>query len=257
MSFGSSYAEIYDALYHDKDYGREAVFVTSVLSRHEVAPVRRLLDLGCGTGRHDVALAERGYRVHGVDASAAMLAQAKARWATLSSATRERLTFEAGDIRSVEIRQKYDAVVSLFHVMSYQTTDSDLLAAFAVARNSLLPGGLFLFDFWHGPAIAAEGPVRREKRIETDRVSAVRRTIPIWEKARDSVRVVYELEITDKSSGRTQVMEEEHLVRYLFCARLAGLSAQAGFSIVEWGEWLVGPPPRDDAFNVYGVWRAQ
>lgn len=40
-------------------------------------PGQRLLDIGCGTGRHAIELARRGYRVTGVDISAGMLAEAR------------------------------------------------------------------------------------------------------------------------------------------------------------------------------------
>jgi SAM-dependent methyltransferase len=253
VSFDGRYAGIYDALYGEKDYGGEIAFVEGLLNRHAQAPVRRVLDLGCGTGRHGIALAERGYSIAGVDMASAMLARAEARRAGLPSALRDAVSFHLGDIRSIDLGKEFDAVVSLFHVMSYQTTDADVLATLETAKRHLPSGGLFLFDFWHGPAVLAEAPARREKRVEDGVFRAVRRTEPVWEKDRDIVRVIYDIDITDTSSGEMQSAREEHVMRYFFRDKISTMAMRAGFSIIEQGEWLTGLPPRDDVFNVYAL----
>jgi SAM-dependent methyltransferase len=257
VSFGNCYADIYDALYQDKDYVQETAFVEDRLIRHAKTAVHQILDLGCGTGRHAIGLAERGHAVHGVDISPQMLAHAEARCARLQASVRALLSFEIGDIRTLDMRRDFDAVISLFHVVSYQTTDTDLLAALATARRHLHSHGLFLFDFWHGPAVHCAAPARREKRVEEGTLRAVRRTNPVWDKGRDIVRVVYDLEITDTASGRSETTQEEHIVRYLFPDRLAAVVNCCGFEIIEQGEWLTGLPPRDDTFSVYVLLRAK
>jgi SAM-dependent methyltransferase len=255
--FGSCYADIYDALYHDKDYVQETAFVEKLLNKNTQSALREILDLGCGTGRHAIALAERGYAVLGVDLSMQMLTHADTRCTRMPMSTRALVSFEPGDIRTLDLGRNFDAVISLFHVMSYQTTDADLLAALTTARRHLHSGGLFLFDFWHGPAVLSEEPSRREKRVEDETFSAVRRTSPRWDKELDLVRIAYDLEITDKTSGRTDIAREEHVVRYLFGDHLSALVSRCGFDILEQGEWLTGLEPREDTFSVYMLVRAR
>src|SRR5258707_875511 len=60
-----------------------------------------------------------------------------------------------------------DAVVSLFHVVSYQTSNEAFLGIFDSARTTLIRGGLFVFDFWHGPAVLTKRPQVRVKRVTT------------------------------------------------------------------------------------------
>jgi SAM-dependent methyltransferase len=69
-------ASSYDAEEYAQPWEQEAAFYLDVL---ELAPAGRVLDLGCGTGRHAVAIARRGFRVVGVDLSAGMLARAQAK----------------------------------------------------------------------------------------------------------------------------------------------------------------------------------
>src|SRR4051812_7343072 len=136
MSVFGAYSQYYDLLYKDKDYRGEADYVCSLIERHHPG-ARAVLDLGCGTGRHALLLAENGYRMTGVDRSPEMLATANAQLASADSASAARLAssgaapeFREGDVRSVRVGQRFDVVVSLFHVMSYQTSNADLQAAF-------------------------------------------------------------------------------------------------------------------------------
>jgi predicted TPR repeat methyltransferase len=84
LSVFGAYSRYYDLLYEDKDYSKEAEFVSSIIRRH--APgARTVLDLGCGTGIHACTLAQKGYQVTGLDRSADMLAKARERHGKASS----------------------------------------------------------------------------------------------------------------------------------------------------------------------------
>src|SRR5712691_9282894 len=134
--FGRNYAAAYDDLYQDKDYVAECDLIENVFNLYGQPLVRRVLDLGCGTGGHAVLLAGRGYDVVGVDRSPEMLERARAR----GSAAR----FELGEIGNADVQ-----------------------AALATARRHLRPNGLFFADFWYGPAVLGERPSERVKVIDT------------------------------------------------------------------------------------------
>jgi ubiquinone/menaquinone biosynthesis C-methylase UbiE len=93
-------------------------------------PGRRVLDVGCGTGRLAVALAERGARVWGVDPSEEMLAQARAHAegkVALKRASAEALPFKDGWFEAAVFRL-------VIHLL-------DRSGAFAETRRVLQPGG--------------------------------------------------------------------------------------------------------------------
>jgi len=231
MTVFGGYARCYDLLYRDKDYAGEVRYVKAALDRR--APgVRSVLDLGCGTGRHAALLAELGLTVHGVDRSPEMLELAERRRSELPPDVASRLTFSDGDVRTVRLGRQFDAVLALFHVVSYQPTDADLNATFDTAAAHLRPSGLFLFDCWYGPAVLNQRPEIRVKRAEDEALSVVRRAEPEMFPAEHIVAVKYTLEITDRASGACRTLCETHRMRYLFEPEIERLLAQAGLRLL-------------------------
>ena len=135
MSVFELYAQYYDETYSDKDYVSEAKFVDRLLRQVEPG-VTSILDLGCGTGTHACLLAEMGYTVQGVDNSAHMIEVAERRKKNLPTEVQERVAFTQADIRKARLQDRYDAVVSLFHVFR-----SAARPAHRQCGKSLVPDG--------------------------------------------------------------------------------------------------------------------
>jgi SAM-dependent methyltransferase len=253
--FGA-YSQYYDLLYRDKDYAAEVLFIRQLLERH--APLARtLLDLGCGTGAHAVLLAEAGYDVFGVDRSERMLEGARARRSRLSDEVSRRTEFVAGDIRTVSLDRRFDVVLSLFHVISYLPANADLSAAFSTVRRHLNPGGLFLFDCWYGPAVLSDPPAPRRKQLEDEQVRICRLAEPTLHANDNLVDVAYRMIITDKSSLRSEELNEMHRMRYLFKPELDLLLSAHGLGPVAFAEWMTGNEPSTASWNVVLVARLQ
>lgn len=233
----NAYARYYDLLYRDKDYTGEAAYVASHIREH--APqARRILELGCGTGAHAEHLARMGFSVHGVDLSEAMLARADVRKSGLPAEVAARLSFGLGDIRTVRTEETYDAVISLFHVMSYQTSNADLNAAFTTAAAHLRTNGIFVFDFWYGPAVLSQLPEVRVKRLENAENRVTRIAEPIFKPNDNCVEVGYDIWIENKDSGTYDHIQEKHLMRYLFSPELDMFLSREGFHKCHECEWL-------------------
>ncbi|HBT61438.1 MAG TPA: SAM-dependent methyltransferase [Elusimicrobia bacterium] len=237
----AGYARAYDLIYQDKDYAGEAAYVGRLLRRFHPA-AKTLIEFGSGTGRHALHLARQGYKVCGVDRSEEMLARAKARRAALSSGSRRVMRFVRGDIRGVRLARRFDAALALFHVMSYQAADEDLRAAFLTARRHVREGGLFIFDAWHGPAVLAQRPGVRIKRVRDGRMEVLRRAQPVLFPDRDAVEVKYQLRIKWKTTGKREEVRETHLMRYVFAPEIARLAQDCGFKVLSAVEWLTGRP---------------
>lgn len=210
-----AYARYYDLFYSDKDYASESEYVAEHILR-QLPQANRILELGCGTGAHAEYLARMGYTVYGVDISEVMLDRAEARKSSLPDEVAARLSFGLGDVRDVRIGEYFDAVISMFHVMSYQTSNSDLEAIFETASIHLQKGGLFLFDFWYGPAVLTQIPMVRVKRMEDDKIKVTRIAEPVMHVNENVVDVNYTVFIEVKETNIVKQVNEIHSMRYLF-----------------------------------------
>ncbi len=120
----------------------------------------RILDVCCGTGLMTLELLDRGHDVVGLDASAAMLEQARAR-------LRDRATLVQAWLPELPVDGPFDAAVSTHDGLNYLTLE-ELRATFTALHPLLRPGGWFVFDV-HGPAalpFALAHPVIRGTQSE-------------------------------------------------------------------------------------------
>jgi SAM-dependent methyltransferase len=246
--FGREYAAAYDDLYHDKDYLAECDLIERVFETYGAGPIRRVLDLGCGTGGHAVILAQRDYAVVGVDRSPEMLDRARAR----GSAAR----FEVGQIGSVDLGETFDAALMMFAVLGYQVGNADLQAALATVRRHLRAGGLFFCDFWYGPAVLAQRPSERVKVIDSTHGQLIRVATGELDARHDLCTVRYHVWQIEADRVLAEV-REQHPVRYFFALELELLLAAAGFELTRLGAFPnLDDEPTENTWNVALVARA-
>lgn len=138
-------AHYQDAAYYDHAYKRrrqDVAFYVALAKRHG-GPV---LELGAGSGRVTLALAEAGIDVVGVEPVAAMRARAQAKARSLAESARAHFHMRAGDARSVRLRRRFPLVIAPFNVFMHLYTRRDLERALATVLAHLAPGGRFVFD---------------------------------------------------------------------------------------------------------------
>ena len=242
------YSDYYDLLYRDKDYEAEADYVARTL-RSVASNTRKLLEFGSGTGRHGRLLAQRGFDVFGIERSESMVAVAR-RTAPSSSDISGSFDCKKGDIKTVELHRVFDAVISLFHVVSYQTSNLDLVATFSNAARHLSVGGIFLFDVWHGPTVLKQGPSVRVKRMENENIRLTRTAEPELDVNARVVTVKYTVLAESKVDGRLTTSQENHRMRYLFPSEVEFLGNQTGFGVEHSEEFLTGVAPSETSWGV-------
>ncbi|HZP74700.1 MAG TPA: class I SAM-dependent methyltransferase [Pseudolabrys sp.] len=251
--FGGEYARAYDALYAAKDYAREVDLIERIIAADAGGGRRRVLDLGCGTGNHALPLARRGHTVVGVDRSAAMLQLARAKAsATPSDVVSPR--FHQGDIRHVDLGERFDAVLMMFTVLGYQTAQADLIAALQTVRRHLENGGLFIFDVWNGLAVMADKPRDRALTVTDGSASIVRQTRVRLDVEGHLCHVHFDLRRTDDAA--VEEWAEDHAMRFYFPDELAQALSDCGLSLLRFRSFPdYDAPPDEKAWNIIGVAR--
>jgi len=239
------YGKYYDLMYQDKDYESEAKYVGKLLRGHGL-PGNKLLEFGAGSGRHESQLKNQGFEVTGIERSSAMISLAEKNG--------------YGDIRQGDIRDFlaggiYDGAIALFHVMSYQTEDSDLGAVFQNASAHLAPQGLFLFDFWYTPAVESQKPESRVKTFRSHEIEITRKATPGIRPCEKVVDVHYQVEIREFTSGKTCSFEERHAMRHFNPEELDAFGSEAGMVRVLSEEFGSGRPAGRDTWGVCSLYR--
>ena len=215
-AFRNLYAEHYDNLYREKDYEAECDLLEEMFHRYCHGQIRKILDLGCGTGGHVFPLTLRGYEVIGVDQSEEMFLQANLKSKTISlEKGMHPPVFIKENIRSMELGESFDAALMMFAVLSYQQTNEDVLAALHTVRRHLRPGGIFLADFWYGPAVIKIGPSERIKVVDLEDGTLIRAATPRLDISKHICYVNYTVWhlVGDQLINHSQ---EEHALRFFF-----------------------------------------
>lgn len=250
MTVFGDYARYYNLLYKDKDYRQEAAFVLAQLRNCGCTP-RTMLDLGCGTGRHALEIARNGISVTGVDMSSTMLAMGRTMLVDTIESNVPAPSLLQGDARNVRLEQHFDAVTSLFHVMSYQNSEKDALAELETARAHLCPGGVFFFDFWYGPGVLSDPPAERDRVMEDADTLIRRHARPVHKVNDNIVEVHYSMQLKNKLSNEESELHETHFMRYWFLPELRHLAKLSGFRVVGEGKWMEQGAPDLSTWNAW------
>jgi SAM-dependent methyltransferase len=205
-----------------------------------------LLEFGSGTGKHGRLLAGRGYSVAGIERSEEMAAQAQASPGFIC---------RQGDIRSVSLGRTFDAVLALFHVVSYQVSNSDVSAVLENAARHLEPGGIFFFDVWYTPAVLVQRPEVRVKRMSDDHSDVTRLAEPVIWPGENRVDVNYTIFIHEKASGAYETFSETHSMRHFSLPELDLFAKHSGFRREGAEEFFSGINPGEDTWGVCIVLR--
>jgi SAM-dependent methyltransferase len=231
------YSEYYNLLYSDKNYQEEVNYIHSIIQK-EFPNAQTILDLGCGTGVHANLLAEKGYHVTGVDFSDKMISIANNSLKDKYKYNKEKLQFEVGDIRSVQLNKKFDVVISLFHVFSYLNSNKDVEEGMQTIKSHLNPYGISLFDFWYGPGVLTSLPSTRVKRLENNEIKLLRIAEPKHFPNENIVEVNFELFIHDKNSSLDYSLNESHSMRYFFKPELENFISNIGINNYNFYKWM-------------------
>ncbi|MFF7022586.1 class I SAM-dependent methyltransferase [Streptomyces klenkii] len=137
-AYSDALAEVYDDIYPGTPDLEDIADFLLTLTR----PGASVLELGVGTGRVALPLADKGFRVHGVDASEGMLAR-------LAEKDPEgRVTPVLGDFATLDLGRTFDVVLAPFNALCCAVTPAEQIALIhAVARHAAPDGHVVIETF--------------------------------------------------------------------------------------------------------------
>ncbi|MET8565960.1 class I SAM-dependent methyltransferase [Streptomyces flaveolus] len=213
--------ELYDTITRVQEYPRWAGLYQDLLHRHGV-PGRRLLDLGCGTGKSSLELARLGFDVTGVDLSPEMLRVARGK----DSA--EQVEFVQADARSLPDLGTFEAVVTMGEPLTYLPGEDDLAQVLHGVRRSLVPGGLFVLDL---PTAGFQDRLAARQIIdETDGSVILWRGRAVGSPPHTTELTVDVLSSDERGQSWSRV-QEKALLHYFPPQRVEELLAHHGFAV--------------------------
>jgi len=131
-------APAYDLLTADYAYGTWLAALERLARRHGLVG-RRLLDVGCGTGKSFMPLLERGFEVTACDISPEMVAEARQK-------ASGRAELHVADMRRLPVLGEFDLITCLDDAINHLLGPDELADAFDCLRANLAPSGLLVFD---------------------------------------------------------------------------------------------------------------
>ncbi len=210
-----------------------------------------VLELGCGTGRILVPVAQAGATVVGLDQSAAMLAIAKRKIAKLDDKTRRRITLVRGDMRTFSLRKRYALIMVPYRAFLHLLTPEDQRQALARIRHHLDDNGRLILNIFDPrlDIIAAHfGPLGSALKRDDEFVHPVTgNRVVVWDTRQydpeqqliDQTFVFEEMNANGRVISKTM---STYLLRYVYRYEMQYLLELAGFQVEAlYGDFEQGP----------------
>lgn len=241
------YSAVYDLLYFSKDYDSETKYVHELISSYNPGS-KDILELGSGTGIHASALSKLGYRIMGIDMSQDMINQSKSR-------LDPKIVLIQGDARYFRSPTPFSNIISLFHILSYMSTNEDVENYFKSSFENLVSGGLFIFDFWYSPAVNHFRPQNRIKRVLNTELEILRVAEPTIIENQNLVDVKYSIYFKNIDDDKFDCINEIHRMRHFTIPELTMYAKITGFDIIGFEEFLSRNPVSENTWGVCAIFK--
>lgn len=146
------YHEMYQSIF---DYKKEFQFYSRILKKYKV---NKVLEIGCGSGNLAPYFLKAKYDYLGLDLFEAML--------KIARKVEPKADFIQGDMRKLNLKKKFDAVIVSGRSFTYMTTNSDVESAFNSIFKVLKKGGILIFDNFNAERMMESDKRKFEQKSE-------------------------------------------------------------------------------------------
>ncbi len=220
---------------NDEEARRQVDFLVDNM---DIPPSCKVLDLGCGDGRHSLELARRGYLVTGLDLSEELLERARSRTAEEGLD----ITFIQSDMRDPPGVSAFDLVVNFFTSFGYFQEDRENARVLDAIARSLRPGGRFLMDYLNRDYVISTIVPADSRTVEGMEVEQRRWISGDPSETGGHVRINKQVRIREDGAERSY----DESVRMYTLDELGDMMVRAGLEIVQTYGDFDGSPVSDD-----------
>tara|TARA_B100001057_G_scaffold256487_2_gene256692 strand:+ start:9429 stop:10175 length:747 start_codon:yes stop_codon:yes gene_type:complete len=199
------YANYYDHFYKKKDYKGEIKKIHKIVNFKKRDKV---LEVGCGTGKHTLELIKYIDEIDAIDKSKKMLSQAR----KIRKQIRNKNKINFYNTEAIKLgRKKYDKIVLFFHVFSYFIDNNYILKTFKKFHKILNSGGLVIFDYWNSDYIK-KFKLRDSSRKIFFKKNSIKRAGKIEKIKKNVFQIRYSFRI-EKNKKIKKFFNETHIMR--------------------------------------------
>jgi len=195
-----------------------------------------VLELGCGTGRILIPIADKGIDIVGLDSSAAMLEICRKKLAHQSHPVRNRARLVLADMAHFSFRRQFALIIVPFRTFQHLLSSDRQLSCLQCVRQHLAPGGRFILDIFDPNYQMLTGPFPSEWVTDFDVTSGdgtrlIRRSrILDHDKYRQIQHCQFAFEL-HRADDSIQTKRLQFPIRCIFRAEASHLLARAGLVV--------------------------
>jgi len=217
------YVNLYDLFTHEKNYKKEARFLIRMIKKFKKSRGNSLLDVGCGTGSHDLYL-KKHFKITSFDKNRALVKIAKKK--------NPKIDYRVADMKKFNFKRKFDIIISVYGVLHYNYTYKDLERTLRNFSRHIEREGVLIFDF----AIVKGGKGKFEQnkinyeKYSDKRLDAVFIGNNFDSNPKDTIMETNIIFLIRKNRGPLNVVVDKHLQGYFELSKIKKMLSDLGFT---------------------------
>lgn len=232
------FAEHYDLMYADKDYGKDVADFARMAAVADMAEIR-LLELGAGTGNQSLLLARMVKELVAIEIDPDFFAILSRK---IGAAGLGNVRLEHRPVQNLP-PERFDAAAAFFHVLNY-VDPTDMPHLLTALAERLRRGAPLIADLWNGAAALADPPRAETREKRPGAAHVVQRISPRLEAPTRRLTLAYDIDV-ERDGGQARFSETLELYLWLQ-DEIAALLAAAGFHKIAFYDYARFPMPATD-----------
>lgn len=245
MNFKKFYSKYYNLIYKNKNYEDEANYIINLLKIKKLK-IKKILELGAGTGAHAKYFFKKGFSIVCVEKSKEMIKNFQIK--------SKRVEIINTDLKKLKLQKKFDLVLSMFHVVNYMVKQFEINLFFNAASKHLNKGGILIFDTWYYPSIR-HSPLQKTKKLLSDNFFKIIREGYPFKVSKKIFDIKYCIEVINLKNLNNYTFTEKHRVRAFDIQELDKIAKKYDFKQVANYAFLKYTKPNKNSFAATMIYK--